>query len=88
MSDLPHVIAGQIGVSEEHIRVVEAWWREHNDGPMPIQWTASMYNQAVDWWNAGVPEEDCFPMMLSPGWFDAPGISDELAEKLNEGREP
>ena len=66
MTDLPHVIAGQTGVSEEHIRVVEAWWREHNDGPMPQRWTASMYNRAVDWWNAGVPDEEAFPRMLTP----------------------
>lgn len=52
MSDLPHVIAGQIGVSEEHQRVLEAWWREHNSEATPLRWDASMWNQAVDWWNA------------------------------------
>lgn len=54
MTDLPHVIVGQSGASEEHQRVFEAWWREHNDGPPPggSRITAAMYNAAVDWWNA------------------------------------
>lgn len=67
MTDLPHVAAGQLGVSEEHQRVVEAWWREHNNGPLPLRWTASMYNQAVDWWNAGATDT---------------GEDDELAEAV------
>ena len=58
MTNLPHVIAGQHGVSEEHQRVFEAWWREHNDGPLPAgsRTTAAMYNAAADWWNVGTVE--------------------------------
>lgn len=58
MTNLPHVIAGQTRVSEEHIRVLEAWWCEHNDGPLPagMRLSAANYNAAVDWWN-GLPAQ-------------------------------
>lgn len=42
------------GPSEEHIRVLEAYRREH-DIPISLPYSAQAFNRAVDWWNAGAP---------------------------------
>ncbi len=53
MTDLPHVIAGTpLPLSEEHIRVFEAYCREHHLPMAGLRETADKVNAAVDWWNA------------------------------------
>jgi hypothetical protein len=42
------------GPSEEHIRVLEAYRREH-DIPVSLPYSTAAFNRAVDWWNAGAP---------------------------------
>ena len=57
MTDLPHVVAGD-HPTEEHIRVMEAYLRDHDDIPAGSRvMTAANLNRAIDWWNALRPEE-------------------------------
>lgn len=55
MSTLPNLVAGD-PVSEEHIRVFEAYLREHDLPVAGARPTDVLMNQAVDWWNALGPE--------------------------------
>ena len=55
MTDLPHLIAGELP-TEEHIRVMEAYMRGEEWTVPPVAWagrrlTVDDYNAAVDWWN-------------------------------------
>lgn len=47
-------IADGFGPSEEHIRVLEAYRREHYI-PLSLPKSTAAFNRAVDWWNAGAP---------------------------------
>lgn len=51
MTDLPHVFVGQ-PPTEEHIRIMEAYLRNHDDVPAASRvMTAANLNRAIDWWN-------------------------------------
>jgi hypothetical protein len=54
MPDLPTLVAGQ-DPTEEHIRVLEAWLRDHPQTPGGIIRTAH-FNLAAEWWNALRPD--------------------------------
>lgn len=45
------------GPSEEHIRVLEAYRREH-DIPISLPYSTPAFNRAVDRWNAEVPSPE------------------------------
>lgn len=59
MTDLPHVIAGDVP-TKEHDRIFEAYLRAHKPPAGTVR-TAGLMNEAIDWWNALQPEESaCF----------------------------
>ncbi len=52
-NDLRHLATGE-GPTEAHIRVLEAWAREHPQQPGTLI-TIARCNEAGDWWNGGAP---------------------------------
>lgn len=66
-------IADGFGPSEEHIRVLEAYRREHGI-PFDLPYSTAAFNRSVDWWNAGAvfasqetPTEQCEASTGEPG---------------------
>jgi hypothetical protein len=59
-SDMPHLVAGaklSDRATEELVRIVEAYLREH-DMPVAVQQLhTEPCNKAIDWWNGLQPEE-------------------------------
>lgn len=60
MTELPSLVVGG-PVSEEHIRVFEAYLRAHDMPVAGARWTEAVMNDAVKWWNALGPESDGSP---------------------------